>query len=69
MVEKLYELPTQEMACLLLSSLQSLQQPNQCSHPKPYESADNDFVHNNLSFLTGGGKLKDPGMNDNSVIQ
>jgi len=58
--------PTQEISCLLLSSLQSLQQP--IIVPKPHESADN-FVHTNLSFLTEGGKFKDPGMNDNSIIK
>jgi hypothetical protein len=55
------------MSYLLLSSLQSLQQP--IIVPKPHEYTDNNFVHTNLSFLTKDGKLKDSEMNDNSITE
>ena len=69
MVEKLYLLTYSREVLHFIEFITVLNTAYHCSYPKPHESADNNFAHTNLSFLTGGGKLKDPRMNDNCIIK
>lgn len=69
MVEKLYLLTHSIDVLPFIEFITVLTTAYHCSYTKPHESAVNNFVHINLSFLTGGGKLKDPRMNDNSIIK
>jgi len=69
MVEKLYVLTYSRDVLPFIEFITVLTTAYHCSYPKPYESADNNFVRTNLPFLTGGGKLKDPGIHDNSIIK
>ena len=69
MVEKLYVLTYSGDVLPFIEFITVFTTTYHCSYPKPRESADDNFVHTDLSFLTGGGKLKDPRMNDNSIIK
>lgn len=69
MVEKRYVLTYSRDVLPLIEFVTVLTTAYHCSYPKPHESTDNNSVHTNLSFLAGGGKLKDPRMNDNSIIK
>ena len=69
MAEKLYVLTYSRDVLPFTEFITVLTTAYHCSYPKPHESVDNNFVHTNLSSLTKGGKLKDLGMNDNSIIK
>jgi hypothetical protein len=58
MVENLYVLTYSRDNLPFIEFITVLTTAYHCSYPKPHESAYHNFVHNNPSFLMGGGKLK-----------